>query len=71
MLMPLTYHLYLLSLQYQNNNTNINNIHMKANRMRKMIEKKFSMDYHTRIQMSVLYVILAYIIFQVYMGIIN
>lgn len=44
---------------------------MKEKRMRKIIEKIDSMDYHTRVQMSVLYVILAYIIFQVCMGIIK
>lgn len=44
---------------------------MKAKRMRKIIEKIVSRDYHTRVQMSVLYVILSYIVFQVYMGVIN
>lgn len=44
---------------------------MKAKRMRKMIKKIVSMDYHTRVQMNILYVILSYVVFQAFMGIIN
>jgi len=44
---------------------------MKAKRMRKIIEKIVSMDYHTRVQMNILYVILSYVVFQAFMGIIN